>query len=143
MLALLTIAAWRVTHFLQEDSLFESVREFFFWFFPPEGWYTVSSEDDGLAPATLPGAFTITRYRTEREFQLFVDDEGARFYYAKRQSKIGELFSCLWCLSIWVAAATVAIYYSIVPGISTIDQLVYWLVVASGIVVTEKLVAKL
>lgn len=143
LLVLLAIAAWRITHFIQSDSLFEPVREFIYWFFPAPNWYTTTTLKDNIEAVGDPNFYEITRYRTRRLFRSVVDDLGDWYFYAVKESKIGELVSCLWCLSIWTSAAVVFGYFIIVPSTALIDQLVSWLVVASGVVVIEKVVDRL
>lgn len=143
MLALLTIAAWRIMHFIQSDSLSESLRERFYFRFPPPNWYTVEEEGDAVQLTEDPGRFILHRGKLSREVVATPDDIGDYYYYTVKDSKLGELVSCIWCLSIWIAAFTVFGYYAIVSGTALVDQAVHWLVAASGVVLIEKLVDKL
>lgn len=70
-----------ITRLITRDSLIDGLRDWFFTHWPHEGFQTKTRPKRGVFITTSNGA-----------------------YYVNRGTYLGELVSCPWCTSFWVAA---------------------------------------
>jgi hypothetical protein len=78
----------------------------------------------------------LATFRISRLFTVDVIFENLREWIWKRKpphTKIGYLFTCNWCFSIWVASLVV-ICYTIVPTATTVIALPFALSAVAGLI---------
>jgi len=78
----------------------------------------------------------LATYRIARLLTTDVIFEGLREWVWKRKpphTKIGYLFTCIWCMSIWVASG-VAICYTMITTATTVIALPFALSAVAGLI---------
>jgi Protein of unknown function (DUF1360) len=91
---LLGLVTFRLVRLLQDDSITEPFRDAFYSRFPPKDRLL------NRRPHNTHGSVTVDTVIIDgREYYSLADGVKGSFF--------GELFSCPWCLSFWVALLTV------------------------------------
>lgn len=109
----LWLAAHRVTRFVLDDSITDSLRIQLYLRFPPDDAFR------SMHRVTLPNG--------KREWQPVGP--------ARPISKIGEFFYCYWCLGFWVSGAVVL---AVMQFVSIPLPLLWWPAVSSAVALTAR-----
>lgn len=102
------LAVYRVSTLIVHDSIMAPIREFIWRRFPVEDFVYITDDDESVVD--VDGSFRIKAWPFVRDVYFDYQSEGKYYWGVRKPTKVGELIECIFCTSVWVAAAATALF---------------------------------